>query len=123
MAKAEDAIWEMHALLHEMSGGIKAQKERFDQLEKEVSSLKDGRGDIAALREAIESARNQRITIFEKLDRLEVLVASLPPVIPPVADSLIDRISDKRFLIIVGVVGLALGLWTLDDIKGWFTVG
>jgi hypothetical protein len=119
MATPDDAIWEMHALLHELSGSIKAVKEQVILIEADQKKTGKALSGIGELKEVAESARRQRATIFEKLDALEVLCAetkaSLPD--PTTSKPLVAGFTTKHLIILLGFIGIALGLFTLDDIK------
>jgi predicted nucleic acid-binding Zn-ribbon protein len=128
MATPDEAIWEMHALLHELLGGIKAQKERLSAIEAEAKKLSDGMGEISALREAVNSAKNQRATLFDKVDVLEQIVAEVKAnqenTAQPVreltpTEAFLSQATPKRVLIAIGLIGVALGLWTIEDLKQW----
>jgi hypothetical protein len=125
MATPDDAIWEMHALLHELLGSIKAVKERVISVEAEQKKTSESFGKIGELKESAESARRQRETIFEKLDALELLCAETKASLPnPTKDeSLVAGFTTKHLLILLGFLGIALGLFTLDDIKSLIIPG
>jgi hypothetical protein len=130
MANSDDAIWEMHGLLHELSGSIKAHKDRLDVIEGEIRKIQSGVGEISALRQASSNAESQRKTIFKKLDQLEDLVSGIKAMVdsplPNSAPDALHRVADflttKNLLIILAFIALLVGALTVDDIKGFIPV-
>ena len=83
----------------------------------------------SALREAAESARNQRETIVKKLDELDGMMAEFKGaqgvnvVMPKTAiESLSAFVTTKNLLVVLGFLALLLGLLTAEDIKSFIPV-
>ena len=130
MANSDDAIWEMHGLLHELSGSIKAHKDRLDVIESEIRKIQSGVGEVSALRQASTNAESQRKTIFKKLDQLENLVSGikamvespLPNAAPDALHRMADFLTTKNLLIVLAFLALFFGLMTVDDLKSFIPV-